>query len=196
MRIFVTALIVVLALTGSAFAGNVALSSLGATASCGGDSPCFLTYLGTAYVPANTIDGSLATTWVANGPTVDQYVLVTLNQPYTIDSVTIQGLGTPGDFQSFDVFVGGAGSTAASLLASTPVGTNNDQPDGTAWTDTYSVSTSSPIQYVLYENTGGTDYGSATEISADATVPEPGTFSLIGGAGMLLLGFARRRFQS
>jgi len=171
MRIFVTALIVVLALTGSAFAGNVALSSLGATATCGGDSPCFATVGGTQYLPSNTIDGSLATTWVANGPTVDQYVLVTLNQPYTIDSVTINGLGTTGDFQSFDVFVGGAGSTAASLLASTPVGINADQVDGTAWSDTYSVSTSSPIQYILYENTGGTDWGSATEISADSPSP-------------------------
>jgi hypothetical protein len=133
---------------------------------------------------------------------VDPYVLITLNQPYLIDSVTISGAVSGTNQISWEVFVGGVGSTVSSLEAGTPIGTEN--VTGPTWSYTLPVSTSSPVEYILYEvttsygnpsgDTAGYDYAYANDIGADA-VPEPGTFSLIGGVGMLALGVFRRRFQ-
>jgi len=196
MRIFVTALMLAVALTSSAFAGNVALSGLGASATCGGTPSCTLT----TFVPGNAIDGSLATEWVAPGGTVGPYLLVNLGQLYTIDSVTISGVGNASESIGFEVFVG-TSSSVATLEGGTPItgGSQIIQADGTAWNDTYSVSTASPIQYILYDVTtsnsgaGDTTHDDAftTEIAADAT-PEPGTIGLIG-SGLLALGFTLRR---
>ena len=213
MRIFVTALIVALALTGSAFAGNVALSSLGATAVCDGTpTPCSLT--SPARPASNTIDGisgvgQNADKWVAPGSTQNPGVLVNLGQLYTIDSITISGVGNVGNSIDFEVFVGtnpllSTTDTAVGTLISggSPVLVTQTVA-GQLWSDTFTVSTSSPIQYILYDVTsalgfnGGTspDDAYANDIAADSPVPEPGTLSMIGGAGLLGLGFVKRRFQ-
>ncbi len=114
MRFFVSALIVALALTGSAFAGNIALSSIGATASCGGTGgqACFLT----GYGPAGAIDGySAATLWVAPGSSLSEpantyvpYLEVGLIPTgyTTVDWVTASGWGTYGLQITYDIFVG------------------------------------------------------------------------------------------
>jgi hypothetical protein len=195
MRIFVTALMLAVALASSAFAGNVALSGLGASATCGGTPSCTLG----SFVASNTIDGSLATEWVAPGGTVGPYVLVDLGQLYTIDSVTISGVGNSGYSIGFEVFVG-TSSNVATLEGGTPItgGSPIVQSGGAAWNDTYSVSIASPIRYVLYDvttsnNSDHPTYDDAytTEIAADS-VPEPGTIGLIG-TGLLALGFSLRR---
>lgn len=197
MRIFVTALTLAFVLASSAFAGNVALTGLGASATCGGTpAPCELNFGGTTYGASNTIDGNPATLWVAPGGTVNPYVLVDLGKLYTIDFVTISGVGNAARSIGFSVYAG-TSSSVSTLLAGTAIGSTT-QPGGTAWNDTYSVSTSSPIRYVLYNvtvsNTGSADTthddAYANTILADA-VPEPGTVGLIG-AGLLALGFTLR----
>ena len=199
MRVFVTVLIAAFALASSAFAGNIALTP--ATATCGGTPlPCFLTFpfpAGTQYLASNTIDGNSATEWVAPGGTVNPYVLIDLLAPHTVDNVDVFGVGNSGRFIGFSVFVG-MSSDLTTLRSSTAIGTVANQPGGTAWSDLFSVSTSSQIRYVLYDvtisNTGSADAihddAYATTISVDG-VPEPGTFGLLG-AGLLALGFSRR----
>jgi hypothetical protein len=207
MRILVSGLIAVSFLASSAFAGNVALLSLGATATCGGTPACNLS----GYPAANTIDGTESyngsgvdtDVWVAPGGTVSPYLLINLGQLYTVDSVTISGQGNPGYTIGFEVFVGGAAdSTAALLLSSGTQITPGTvvQTDGirnALWSDTFSVSPASKIEYVLLDVTQSNSTGNPTwedagaaEITVDA-VPEPGTLGLIG-AGLLALGFTRR----
>jgi hypothetical protein len=208
MRILVSGLIAVSFLASSAFAGNVALLSLGATATCGGTPTCALGN----YPASDAIDGTESyngsgvdtDVWVAPGGTASPYLLINLGQLYTVDSVTISGQGSTALFtMGFEVFVGGAAdSTAALLLSSGTQITPGTvvQTDGirnALWNDLYSVSTASKIQYVLLDVTQSNnsnnptwDDAAAAEITVDA-VPEPGTLGLIG-AGLLALGFTRR----
>jgi hypothetical protein len=185
MRIFVTALMLAVALASSAFAGNVALTSLGATAQSycgtgGATSPCDYT----THVANLAIDGNSSTQWIANGAVINPYVVINLGALYTIDFVSVSGVGNTGNTISFEVF-GGTTPSPAILL-----GTETGQAGGSAWTDTFTTPPST-YQYIEYYVTGGTDWGYATTIDVDAT-PEPGTVGLIG-AGLLALGFTLRR---
>ena len=211
MRFAVAALTAAFALASSAFANNIALSSLGATATCGGiitlpDYPnlCYLIYpypSGTDYSSSNPIDGDQGTEWVAPGGTQDPTLLIDLGGLYTVDDVTIEGVGNPGNSIGFSVYVG-TSSDLATLEAGTPIGTVPSQLGGTPWTDGFSVSTSSPIQYVLYDVTtsnpnptvglggsDGLDDAYASTILVDEA-PEMGTFGLMA-AGLLAWGFIR-----
>jgi hypothetical protein len=212
MRFPIATLIAVLALGTSAFAENIALPSLGASAACGGSislpnypNICYLIYpypSGTDYLPSNVIDGDPSTEWVAAGGTVDPYLLIDLGGLYTVDSVTVTGIGNTGNIIGFSVFTGTT-SNVATLEAETPIGSVASQMGGTLWSDTFSVSTAAPIEYVLYDVTlsngditvgttgsGGLDDAYATEISVDG-VPEAGTFALMA-MGLLVLGLTRR----
>lgn len=130
-------------------------------------------------------------------------------------------------FSAFDVFVGSALPNLAnfSTLSQTAliaqlegtgsnmslIGTETDQLDGYAWADSFAVSPSAPIQYMLYLGiSGGTNIPACsgtcepgivtagigqddafTTGIAISTTPEPATFGMFGAA-MLLIGFARR----
>lgn len=216
MRAFLTALIAVFVLTSSAFAGNIALDPAAggiATASCGGTETvpgnpnCWL-ISGIQYLPSNAIDGDPNTKWIAPGGTTNPYLLINLGGLFTVDSITVSGVGNPGYDMNFEVFAGGTqspGATndqiAAALEAGSAVGVYDavGLSGGAAWTATFSVSTSTPIEYVLYDvtlssngNDSGIDDAYANTISVDdPNLPEPGTFGLIG-AGILALGFSRR----
>ncbi|MGA3098422.1 MAG: discoidin domain-containing protein [Bryobacteraceae bacterium] len=186
MRIFVTALMLAVVLASSAFAGNVALTSLGATAQSycgtgGATSPCNLG----SDVANYAIDNNSTTQWIANGAVVNPYVLINLGAVYNVDFVSVSGVGNTGNTISFELF-GGLTSTPVTVL-----GTETLQAGGTAWTDTFTLPTPANYQYVEYYVTGGTDWGYATTIDVDAT-PEPGTIGLIG-SGLLALGFTLRR---
>jgi len=141
---------------------------------------------------------------------LDPYVLVSLAANLPIDSVTINGTGITGNSIGFEVFVGPLGDSETQLLTLDDQITPGQvmETGGTPWSDAITIPTSPQIGEILYlvtssygsqpsggTTTSGWDYGYATEISADY-VPEPGTFSLIGGAGLLVLGLFRRRFQS
>lgn len=182
MRSAVTALISVLVLAGSAYGGNIALSSLGATATCGassvtaGDPSCFLTFPypgGTQYVPGNVIDGAndptnpvetIGNEWVAPGGTGNPFLLVDLppGGPFTVDSVSVYGYGSDGDEIGFSVYVGNCSSLdsvatcAGNLEAGSEGGTligSDTEIGGSWWEDTFAVSTATPIQDVLYDVT-------------------------------------------
>ena len=204
-----------LALAGSASASNIALISLGATATASNQ----LSFNGVNYFATNAIDGSLATEWVAPGltgaptppTTVEPWLLINLGQLYTVDSVTVDGIGNPGLNTSFDIFVGtlaaltniangGAPGAGATLVLQVV-----NQADGSSWSLSGSVLTSSQIQYVLYEAVNvtipssncansscypgsavfsgqtpvsGQEDAFTTEILVDA-VPEPTTMGLV-----------------
>jgi hypothetical protein len=107
MRFSVAALVAVLALAIPTYAGNIALTSMGATATCGGTivlpnypDLCYLIYYypaGTQYLPSNPIDGDPGTEWVAPGGTQDPTLLIDLGGVYPVDSITISGVATPED---------------------------------------------------------------------------------------------------
>jgi hypothetical protein len=211
-KITLITLFAVLALGSSAFADNIALPSLGATVSCGGtivlpDYPdiCYLIYpypLGTDYLPENVIDGNSAVGWVAPGGTEDPYLLIDLGSAQLANSVTISGVGNPGNAIGFSVYVG-TSSDVATLEAGTAIGTEASQAGGTPWSDTFNF-TSESIQYVLYDVTlsnldptvgasgsDGIDDAYAGEIVVDPS-PEPGTL-VLAAAGLLALGLTHRR---
>jgi hypothetical protein len=149
------------------------------------------------------IDGNPAALdkWVAPGNIVDADVLINLGGVFPINSVTVEGVGSPGESIGFSVFVGPAGSTESSLLASTPIGTTSETEasGGGQWSVTFNIAPTS-VQYVLYEVTAACgdpgdscssyDNAYANDILVNA-VPEPGTIGLIG-AGLLALGFSLR----
>lgn len=192
MRFFVTALMLV-ALAGSAFAGNVAISS--ATSFCAAGSPCDFG----VHPATNLIDGNTATKWIAPDSAVNPYVLLDLGSLKTIDSITVTGEGSTGLHLDFSVYVGTSplshGAPGTLVGSFSEIGTGDPL---SLWTATSAVSTSSAIRYILYDVTGSYnsttktnyDYAYAGEITADG-VPEPGTVGLIG-AGLLALGFTLR----
>lgn len=183
---------------------------------------CQLTYGGTTYGAGNTINGIGISApsafppneWIAPVGLQDPYLLVTLAAPATVDWVTVSGYGTPGQELSFDVFVGSAatcaGDTTADQCANSLESTGVQiDPGGTTitgsasgWTSgPFAVSTSSQIQYVLYDVTESNgfcefcvtaafDNAYAAQVYVDST-PEPATFALIG-TGLLALGFKWR----
>src|ERR1017187_3959522 len=118
MRIFLSGLIAVFALASSAFAGNVALTSLGANATCGGTGAqsCILT----TYVPNNAIDGNAITQWVAPGGigtgAYVPYLLIDLGANYTVDFINVSSW----NHLTF-VLYAGTSSNAATLMAGTPL---------------------------------------------------------------------------
>jgi hypothetical protein len=117
MRFCALVLIGGFALASSAFAGNIALSSLNAGASCGGTGvqPCNLT----GYGPGGAIDGLNNTSlWVAPGSSlaepantyvpyleVDLSHLTGITNPY-VDWVTVSGWGNLRQQITYDIFVG------------------------------------------------------------------------------------------
>jgi hypothetical protein len=197
MRILVTAFMLAVVLASSAFAGNVALTSLGASAAsycgaAGATTPC--DFSDPTYQASNAIDGVSATLWLAPSSAINPFVVVNLGSLDTIDSITITGFGNPSKTIDFQVFVSATfGGTETQITPGVVVQSGNSA----GWTDTYSVSTLSPIQYIFYDtqtwggNAATEDYDYVGEISADAT-PEPGTIGLIG-SGLLALGFTLRR---
>jgi len=201
MRIFVTALMLAVVLASSAFAGNVALSGLGATAVCGPTTGVGCTL--STFVAGNTIDGNYATLgdkWVAPSGAANPWVLVTLNQVYTVDTITITGNGNTGVDIGFTVYAGTtAGLTGSNLVDPQVQGTTVEVGNASGlWTDVITLSSPTPIQYVLYDVTESQsstypsyDNAYANDIEVDA-VPEPGTIGLIG-SGLLALGFTLRR---
>jgi hypothetical protein len=175
MRALAAALIVAFVLASSAFAGNIALTSLGATATCGGTGtqPCSLP----GYGPLNAIDGiDNFTEWVAPGSAgagVAPYVpwlMIDLNTLDTVDYVTVYGWGNiwPGDIEmriTYDLFVGtdpnaidyltglyAPGTTGTEIATNiTPFGNAGYPSIGGQWSDQFGVSTSAPIRYVFYQ---------------------------------------------
>jgi hypothetical protein len=206
---FVTVLVGVVALTGTAFAGDIALGA-SVTGSCGtSTAACFLT----GYGYSNVLDGySNSTLWVAPGGngvgTYEPTLTVDLGGVYTgVDSVSISGWGNVGAKIIYDVFVGTStseGSDTEIATNITQMGNGNYPTILGQWTNSYSVSTALPVRYVIYDVVGsqmdsnghtvagGYDDAYASEIKVDdPVVPEPGTFGLLG-AGLLALGFAWR----
>src|SRR5271157_2963100 len=211
MRIYVIALIVALTLTSSAFAGNVALNALSATAACGtGTTVLGSTFatapgciIGTSFAPGNLIDATVpnGTIWVApTGAANPVFVLISLPQLYTdVDYITVSGQGNAGRSITFDLYAG-TSSTVSTLQGGTKLGGDyTTNRTGAAWTDTYPFPVPTSIQYVLYNVTAFNssandtthDDAYANEIVVDQA-PEPGTIGLIG-AGLLALGFFTRR---
>jgi hypothetical protein len=200
MRIFVSGLIAVFILASCAFATDVAP---GGTATCGPTSGVGCN-LGGTHPASNAIDGLSNTQWIAPSDAVDPYVLVALAQPSTVDYVTVEGVGNAGYYLTFEIFVGTSSSVSTLMSSGTDITGGPVTITGTGgspgWSDTYTVSTASPIDYVLYYvtasngNSGGAagtyDDAYVQEIVVDA-VPEPVTLGLFG-AGLLALGFARR----
>lgn len=225
MRILVTTFLGALALAGSAFANNIAINAAVTS------NPSFAwTANGKSFAASNAVDGTTTTQWVAppNGPGIPvytgaPYLLINLGQIFPVDYVSVQGVGNAGLTTSFDIFVSSVAPTLTDLtsLANLESDPNNlllfsvqNQPDGTAWTNTNTPLSVFNIQYVLYFATNSTvncpaggctpgdgvitspgvgvgqDDAFATEITVDA-VPEPATFGLISFS-LLALGFARR----
>jgi hypothetical protein len=183
MRIPVTALFGILALTGSASANNVALVSLGASTT----PSSVLTYMGTTYFANNAIDGNLSTEWVGVGNTsvtqAEPYLLISLAQVYTIDSVTVDGVGNSGLNTSFDIFAGtlaalqniemnGAGAAGAGATLVLQV---VNQADGTAWSLTGNIPGDMQTQYVLYE--GVNDTANNSNCPSDVCFPGSAFFN-------------------
>ncbi len=217
MRVFVTTLTVAFALKGSAFAGNLALSSLGATVTCDGNiMPCFLAPVGPkTFVPGNAIDGSSpfnATQWVAPSGEVDPTLLINLGVQALVDDISVFGNGNLGSDIQFAVYASATDSTEAALegnpsdLVGVFVETVTGTGPGPGWEIDLPVAPET-LQYVLYEvtcsngneagcrGTGNTPIDDAytTEITVDGTasVPEPSTLVLFG-AGLLALGYKWR----
>ncbi len=226
MRTLSTLVFGTFAFVSSACATNVALTSLGATVSSNPSTAWIANVDGVpqSFPATNAIDGNTSTEWVAPG--VNQpggtmgtpYLLINLGKLFTVDSVTVDGVGNPGLTTSFDIYVG----TLAVLMSIAnggvpdfaPVLTALNQPDGGAgWSLTGAVSTSTQVQYVLYvatnstagcstncfpgnasfsngEPVSGQDDAFVSEILVNA-VPEPATIALLA-LTILAAGFAWR----
>jgi hypothetical protein len=187
MRTLLTIVAGVALAAASAFANNIAVTGM-ATATASSS----LTMNGTTYAASGALNWSSGE-WVApggtsadsttNGITYNPYLLITLNQPATVDSITVYGAGHAALFSAFDIFVGNTSPLTA--LSSNNVGissqtmtqtsvlnllsgmtlvgqTLNQQGSTTGWSDTFSVSTAAPIQYVLYLAISGNGTGCAT----------------------------------
>ena len=226
MRTFVTVVAGAMVSVASMFANNMAITGF-ATASA----DATLTFGGVTYSADNALNWCSGSEWVAPGGTSNPYLLISLSSPTTIGAITVNGVGNPNLFTAFDIFVGSltpdlanySTLTQSELIAQLEgsgsnmvlVGTEMDQVDGTAWSDTFTVPTSTPISYVLYLGIsgdgsgcggtcepgtatfdgsgtpmGGEDDAFTTGIVVDTT-PEPATFGLFG-ISTLLLGFVRR----
>jgi hypothetical protein len=167
MRILVTTFLGALALAGSAFATNIAINATVTS------NPSFVwTANGHSFAASNAVDGTTSTQWVAppNGPGIPvytgaPYLLINLGNLFTLDYVSVQGVGNLGLTTSFDIFVSSVAPTAGDLssLSNLESDPNNtlvltvlNQQDGTAWTNTGLITPNLQAQYVLYFATNST----------------------------------------
>jgi hypothetical protein len=144
------------------------------------------------YPCSNAVDGSalLGNSWISN-VTYTDYVLIDLGSAYNIGNINLYGIGSAGYKLDWTVSVGLTSGSLVQIASGTAIGT---YPSLTGWTAAVPVNSS--IEWIKYADspTGGGTYDIAqiAEITAD-TIPEPGTFVLMGAGFVALGGFLRRR---